>query len=171
MADDHSTQKTLWETGEPTRRCRECNKIAPLADFASYRRKGGYLARYPYCKQCVARRMARYRKTNRAQTNASARKSFLRAKYGMTEKQYAAMEEAQGGRCAICRQQEATVAPCGELRALAVDHNHTTGAVRALLCAGCNAMIGLAMENPAILRAGADYLERFSGEEAEEKGC
>lgn len=45
--------------------------------------------------------------------------------------EYTAMLEKQGGVCAICGN-----AP--KKRKLAVDHDHKTGSVRALLCIACN---------------------------------
>ena len=41
-----------------------------------------------------------------------------------------------------------------------IDHCHSTGVVRGALCAMCNFMLGTAMDNTDILRAGAEYLER-----------
>jgi hypothetical protein len=64
----------------------------------------------------------------------------LKARYGITPEQYAALLEAQGGVCAGCDQ------PPGD-KPLFVDHNHTTGAVRGLLCHGCNASLGLLGED------------------------
>jgi predicted nucleic acid-binding Zn ribbon protein len=43
-----------------------------------------------------------------------------------------------------------------------VDHDHDTSVVRGILCYGCNHGIGNFHENPAALRAAADYLERHS---------
>lgn len=64
-----------------------------------------------------------------------------------------AMCDAQGGVCAICMK----VDPDGHN--LSVDHDHTTGAVRALLCKPCN--IGLAnfREDQDALIAAAAYLK------------
>ncbi len=59
------------------------------------------------------------------------------------------MYARQGGRCAIC----GTAA-----EKLVVDHNHKTGKVRELLCHLCNAMIGCAREDTAILVNAAAYL-------------
>ncbi|MFC5359558.1 endonuclease VII domain-containing protein [Azospirillum himalayense] len=61
---------------------------------------------------------------------------------------------AQGGVCAICR-----LVPEGNLH---VDHSHTTGCVRGLLCRKCNTAIGLLQDDPQILKEAAIYLTRSS---------
>ena len=50
----------------------------------------------------------------------------------MSEREYADMLADQQGRCAICREQ------CGTGRRLAVDHEHSSGRIRGLLCFRCN---------------------------------
>lgn len=59
----------------------------------------------------------------------------------------------QGCRCAICG------SPRGA-RSLHVDHDHTTGKVRALLCGNCNKGIGNFQEDPDLLLAAAMYVLR-----------
>lgn len=56
--------------------------------------------------------------------------------YGITLEQYNAMRAAQNGCCAICG-----ITPT-EKRQLHVDHCHSTGRVRALLCSPCNTQLG-----------------------------
>lgn len=58
----------------------------------------------------------------------------------------------QGGRCGVCRT-PITIGRCH------VDHCHVTGVVRGLLCATCNNGLGSFKDDPALLRAAADYLE------------
>lgn len=41
----------------------------------------------------------------------------------------------------------------------AIDHCHTTGAVRGVLCIGCNAVLGFVADDPERLRAIAVYIE------------
>lgn len=83
------------------------------------------------------------------------------ARYGLTVEQHDAMLAAQNGLCAICG---SPPNPKGIRAAsrLHVDHNHTTGAVRELLCNGCNLGVGYFRENPALMRASAEYVERHS---------
>lgn len=85
----------------------------------------------------------------------------FKKKYGITIQDYDRMFEEQGGVCATCRKASVQVhAKSGKLRDLAVDHDHVTGKVRALLCTDCNVVLGLVNDAPALLREMADYLER-----------
>lgn len=60
----------------------------------------------------------------------------------------------QGGLCAICRQPERTA----RNQVLAVDHDHSTGEVRGLLCSHCNRAVGLLADDPARLIRALAYL-------------
>jgi hypothetical protein len=80
----------------------------------------------------------------------------LKYAYGITEEEYNAMLVAQGGVCYICKSP-----PNG--RALCVDHNGETGAVRKLLCGACNAGIAMLKHNCDLLRAAIAYLEEHGG--------
>jgi hypothetical protein len=91
---------------------------------------------------------------DRKQYRRYRRAHYLISKFGITEDQYETMIIAQDGHCATCPQIDLP-----EQR-LAVDHNHKTGKIRALLCDKCNRGIGYFDENPTHLRAMADYLER-----------
>lgn len=86
------------------------------------------------------------------------RKYLLAREYGLTENDYARMLQEQNGCCAVC----GTDKPTGRWKAFAVDHNHTTGKVRALLCNECNRGIGLLKDNATLLRKAADYLDLHS---------
>lgn len=105
--------------------------------------------------------MAEYREKNRERVRRLGRESRNRRwhlmAYGLTDEQYRAMVEAQGGLCAICGQPETAIRR-GAVKPLAVDHDHETRKVRALLCHNCNAALGLMRDDPTRLRAAADYL-------------
>ena len=82
------------------------------------------------------------------------RRNHLRRRYGMSLDDYDAMVTAQSNQCACCGQFMKT--PC-------VDHDHTTGLVRALLCVGCNIRVGW-YEQVETAKAGIlTYLEQYRG--------
>lgn len=88
------------------------------------------------CKSCISRQMTL-------------------KKYGLSLRDFFAMLSEQHGKCAVC---------CETLQRPLVDHCHELGHVRGLVCAACNTMIGLAKDNPDVLKNAAKYVEnnRFS---------
>ena len=70
------------------------------------------------------------------------------------------MFTAQNGLCAICQQPE-TKQRNGKKFELAVDHDHETGAVRALLCSHCNYALGYFKDSPDLLLAAIAYLQKY----------
>ncbi len=66
------------------------------------------------------------------------RNSYYKSTYGISLNDYNRMFQIQGGRCAICLKHQSDVK-----KSLAVDHHHKTGKVRALLCPGCNMVLGM----------------------------
>lgn len=76
-------------------------------------------------------------------------KEAIWALYGLTLDEYDAMVLRQEGRCAICND---------PMREPQVDHCHTGGHVRALLCHLCNRGLGLFRDNPEYLAAAIEFL-------------
>lgn len=81
---------------------------------------------------------------------------YVERTYGITEEEYWALYEAQGGRCYICR------VATGKTKKLAVDHDHSCcpelpgcgKCVRFLGCGPCNSMLALVRDDPTkLLRA------------------
>ena len=85
------------------------------------------------------------------------RKDQLKHKYGVSPETYATLFESQGGRCAVCGTSFET-AKLGAGGYFSVDHNHTTGVVRGLLCTPCNTGLGLLQDSPSILQSALNYL-------------
>lgn len=90
-----------------------------------------------------------YHRAWRAKNKHRERGYALMSRYSMTEDDYDELFDKQSGLCAICR----TSGP------LVVDHDHTTGQVRGLLCTPCNLALGNVNDCVSVLRAAADYLE------------
>lgn len=86
------------------------------------------------------------------------RNKELKKLFGIDFAIYQQMLVAQNGVCAICEKEETKLAN-GTLRVLSVDHNHTTGAVRGLLCSSCNLVVGYACEDTSVLRNAIAYLQ------------
>lgn len=112
----------------------------------------------------VVKQHRAWAKANRDKINALARKRYINnrdkelarhrlASYGIDAQTYQAMVDAQNGKCLICGDKVGIN--------LSVDHNHRTGKIRGLICNPCNISIAKAKDSPIILRAMADYLERF----------
>lgn len=76
-------------------------------------------------------------------------------RYGVSEYEYVCMLDDQDGHCALCPATERD----GRGGPLCVDHDHATGKVRGLLCGACNHGLGKFQDDPARLRAAADYIE------------
>jgi hypothetical protein len=122
--------------------CPDCDTIKPLEHFPTT--PASKTGRYTYCKPCHnARGRASLERVGGSRTY------HLKRRYGISVADVDGMLEAQGGLCAICK-----VAP-----AVHVDHDHATGAVRALLCFNCNGGLGQFRDNPQSLRRAAAYLE------------
>lgn len=79
------------------------------------------------------------------------RKSHLKM-YGLTVEDYQQMYHRQEGRCAICQK---------ETEDFNIDHNHTTGKARGLLCRFCNLGIGNLRDDINLVRNAVLYLEKY----------
>lgn len=86
----------------------------------------------------------------------------LMRKYGITLATYEIMFEQQNGLCNICGEpNKSTSKKTGEIKRMAVDHNHDTGKVRALLCHHCNTALGNFKDSKDILLKAIEYLDKF----------
>lgn len=83
----------------------------------------------------------------REETARRMRESQLKRNYGITKSDYDALLERQHGVCAI--------SGCGSAKRLVVDHCHTTGAVRGILCNACNHTLGRLGDTADGVRASA----------------
>ncbi len=87
-----------------------------------------------------------------------ANTAYLRREYGITIEDYHRMNAEQCGLCAICRSPGFKMGKHHKLL-LVVDHCHTHGHVRGLLCHNCNRALGLMHDSVPSLTAAIAYLE------------
>jgi len=108
--------------------------------------------RTPEDKARAATQVRCWRERNPGKARTNYRNSNLVRAYGITIEQYDKMLSEQKGVCAICS------GTCPSGRRLAVDHDHSTGVVRGLLCARCNAALGGPRERPELFQRALAYL-------------
>jgi hypothetical protein len=139
--------------------CTGCDTTKPRDAFRV--RKSGRQAgeiEFP-CRACRSTRKAAYNKRNPEKVLAWEARRDNRLKvlrrHGLTQAEYLAMLDEQEDRCASCRDEFSETQ-----KRVCIDHNHRTGTVRGILCHNCNVSAGLLNDEPARLRALADYLER-----------
>ncbi len=130
---------TLVRDAEGRKRCVTCSDWKPESDFHKAKNcKDGFAST---CITCARKKYAHKQ----------------RQRHGLTEDDFVAIVEAQGGKCV-----------CGSLDPVAIDHDHRCcpgkygcrRCVRGILCQPCNSILAFARDSPHTLRRLADYLEK-----------
>jgi hypothetical protein len=148
--------------------CTKCNKKQDISSFTNdkYKKDG----KRTQCRNCDREyeknnieNKRKYRKDNnksrveymkkfRSENKEMVQNSRLKKIYGISYQDYSLMLESQKYVCAICEK------VCQTGRSLAVDHCHTTGKIRGLLCSKCNVSIGLLNDDYKLLEKAYKYL-------------
>ncbi len=146
--------------------CKKCGQTKPLEDFYKESRvKDGRQAR---CKTCHIKATEKYRKENPEIYRAASLKHWhsLNEKkkqerwikrYGITAKEYDKLLKQQNNVCKICKQK------CKTKKFLSVDHCHSTGKIRGLLCVKCNSALGMLNDNIKYFESAIEYLKHSLG--------
>lgn len=95
----------------------------------------------------------KWRVAHPEQNKQSSKNSKLKAAYGITREDLLRMTEEQKGLCAVCGDNMSQ--PC-------VDHCHSTGKIRMLLCHSCNLALGMFKDSAKTCFMAASYLQKFS---------
>ena len=136
--------------------CTTCKIKKPLSEFGLVKSKPRH-----QCKDCKNIASKEWYEKNKERKRELSKQykhikkdKDLQHMYGITLADYHKMLVDQGGRCKICQ------TPQGDLkRVLCVDHNHSTGKVRGLLCDTCNRSLGLLKDNINVLMRAVEYLK------------
>lgn len=134
-----------------TKECLKCGIEKPESDFYSFKDKWqerSYLS--SRCRPCHKE----YKKENPSATARNRKAEKLKLRYGLTYEDWEALRENEGYACMICGITEAELD-----RRLDVDHCHSSGKVRGVLCNPCNTVLGHAKDSVGILKAAIAYLE------------
>lgn len=132
------------------KKCKKC-KLVFEKTTENFRRNKNYKDGFDnYCKPCRKAYMCAYIKT--AKGYRSMRAGQIKFSYGFCINKYDVLYDTQGKKCAIC---DASPKHTYEL---SVDHDHTTGEVRGLICRKCNLLLGYAKDSTSILHKAINYL-------------
>ena len=142
--------------------------------------RNAYLREYSKTEKAVARRkkyteklkqegkISQYNKKYRESGGSNISKEYynnskrkvwknyqLKRDYGITLEQYDERLEQQNYSCLICGSHKDLFS-----KDLAVDHCHSTGKIRGLLCKNCNTGIGNFKDDVEIMKRAIEYIER-----------
>jgi hypothetical protein len=130
------------------KKCAHCEIEKPIDDFPRIKKTWGDKVGYrPYyiCKPCKGLyEKARYeaRPERREKVRRSVAFSHMKRTYGLSEDDYEKIVARQNSCCGICDKKLNTEINGKNKREAFVDHDHSTGVVRGLLCHNCNVAIG-----------------------------
>lgn len=137
--------------------CCVCEERKDFTEFYNAKNKSdskGYR-----CKSCDDKAKKRWANNNEERSRYLARNRRLKFCYGIDIPEYNRILEGQDGRCAICGKLEEDNVVHKSVKFLSVDHDHTTGKIRGLLCNQCNRGIGMLGDTVDSLRNAIRYLD------------
>ena len=170
---DHSSSTTIW--------CRKCKKEYNVEKYRRTRiqtedhlktcskckESKTHSPKSSWCKDCSAKSKKEYisrnkdiisekMKIKRKQCPNYARKHLYKYKYNITIEDYDRMLLEQNNCCAICKSEYSGRGN----KIFDVDHCHTTGKVRGLLCVTCNFSLGGFKDSVENLMTAIEYLNK-----------
>lgn len=131
--------------------CYVCEEEKPLEEFSGNATRAD--GKQTYCKKCG---------------HAKQTEWYYKRKHGITMKERDALLAAQDGKCGACGNTIAFKENKG--RGLntgdeaVVDHCHTSGKIRGVLCGHCNTGLGAFKDNVSSLEGAIQYLLTRQGE-------
>ncbi len=128
-----------WASGKVSA-CKSCEKKRKQA---SYQRR----------KEKVLAKAKEYYWANRENTRANS----LKRTYGLLWEDYLELYNSQKGLCVICDQPLELFGSDRHATAQ-VDHCHSTGKIRGLLCTKCNTGLGNFRDSPELLQKAIEYI-------------
>jgi len=130
------------------KKCSKCKIEKPLSEFTNS--ATGKLGKHHYCKSCL------YKNKNDGYNYNKGLKQRLKYKYNLSSDELNSMYLSQDKKCKICGDKYEDISKHGGLY---IDHCHSTGKVRGLLCRSCNSLLGVAKDNVVILQNAINYLK------------
>ena len=126
--------------------------VKPLEEFHRHNGRGSTYGRKNHCKECINAKNKIQRALNRDRVLEVRELSRVKRLYGLTPEKYAEVRLIE--HCQICGSTESRNGK------LAIDHDHSTGEFRGMLCHKCNMAIGLLNDDVEVLSKAIDYLKQ-----------
>jgi len=142
MTDDQREQRNAY--------MRAWNHAQAARDPEFYRKQ--YLSKLNKNPQAYRESKHRGWMKRRIQAMAVNLRAQRKRLYGLDQQAFEALLESQNSRCAIC--EKPLIVKKGRY---AIDHDHSTGKTRGILCVRCNNLIGK-LEQWNLCRAAYEYL-------------
>lgn len=137
--------------------CTKCKTTKPTSEFwkSGNKKKDGTHSLRGYCIECgTVDRLKRYHEENGKERQKERSFRALMKKYGISAEVYEQERIKQAYSCYLCGEHEDKQPH----KRLHVDHCHTTGKYRGLLCNKCNAGLGFFNDNIAVLQKAIEYI-------------
>jgi hypothetical protein len=143
---------------EAVKTCTDCGETKTLDAFRSRGGKMSHLYK-SHCNACLYQRHKDWAENNPKRIAEYRDKDPWTlakrcARRGITPEELVDSYEQQEGCCAICNE-EITLSNS------AIDHNHSTGEFRGVLCKQCNRALGMFKDSISTLKNAVEYLEAF----------
>lgn len=140
---------------------KKCTVCKQTLDYSNYHKSKNTKDGYGYrCKKCDKEARAKYRESNKERFAEVNRRKSLKFKYGITLEEYECILKQQNNSCAICKTKENNVSGKKRSWNWSVDHCHTTGKIRGLLCNNCNRGLGMLGDTAERIQKALDYLKK-----------
>lgn len=134
--------------------CIKCNVEQEDSQFRYRLNRTGKYSHISTCLMCERAYNKQQYYKNHEQNKEKLRHKIRHVLYGVTKEEYELLIQQQNNSCAICGATSA-----GGRGDWHVDHNHTTGKVRGLLCHCCNTGLGLFKDSSSLLLKAKEYLD------------
>lgn len=143
------------------KKCTNCQLDKPIDSF--YKKSSGRYGYASYCKVCIDKKNLEYAKKHPEQVKDTYTRWFMNNRekdnlrrqlkdFNLSKADYEAFLTKQQKLCAICS---------GSMKPVCIDHCHTTGTIRGLLCRACNTGLGHLRDSVQLLKNALKYLEPF----------
>ena len=136
------------------KKCTKCGKQKPLSEF--YKQKitlDGFAYK---CKACANMYVKHWKINNPKKHKIHQKRRDLKSKYSLSLEQFNKMLVLQDNKCEVCN------TTFKNEKSTHVDHCHTTGNVRGLLCANCNVLLGMSKDSIDVLKSAQGYLKKYN---------